>query len=103
MALMQITIIPLGTATPGVGDYIADVELFLRDRGVAHTLNDMGTVIHGAPEELLRLANEIHNLPFRRGTQRVVTHITLDDRRDKNRELGEKQEAVFLRLAGDEK
>ncbi len=103
MALMQITIIPLGTATTGVGDYIADVERFLRDRGVAHTLNDMGTVIHGAPEELLHLANEIHNLPFRRGAQRVVTHIALDDRRDKDRGLGAKQEAVLRRLAGDEK
>lgn len=51
MALMQITIIPLGTATTGVGDYVADVESFLRDRGVPHTLNDMGTVIHGAPDE----------------------------------------------------
>ncbi len=103
MALMQITIIPLGTATTGVGDYVADVERFLRDREVAHTLNDMGTVIHGAPAELLRLANEIHNLPFQRGAQRVVTNITLDDRRDKDRGLGEKQEAVLQRLAGDGK
>ncbi len=103
MALMQITIIPLGTATTGVGDYVADVERFLRDREVAHTLNDMGTVIQGAPAELLRLANEIHNLPFHRGAQRVVTHITIDDRRDKDRGLGEKQEAVLQRLAGDGK
>ncbi len=63
----------------------------------------MGTVIHGAPEELLHLANEIHNLPFSRGAQRVVTHIALDDRRDKDRGLGAKQEAVLRLLAGDEK
>ena len=99
MALMQITIIPLGTATPSVGEHVAEVEHYLRQQGIEHQLQDMGTVLHGEPAELFRLAAAIHDLPFTRGVQRVVTHITIDDRRDVRQGLGDKQRAVFHRLA----
>jgi uncharacterized protein (TIGR00106 family) len=82
MALMQITLIPLGTQTPSVGDYVADVARYLRQHGIAHQVQDMGTVLHGDSAELLRLAAELHRLPFARGVQRVITQITLDERRD---------------------
>ena len=98
MALMQITIIPLGTASPSVGEYVAEVENYLRHRGIEHQLQDMGTLLHGEAATLFRLAAEIHNLPFARGVQRVVTQITIDDRRDTERGLGDKQRAVLQRL-----
>lgn len=98
MALMQITVIPLGTGSPSVGDYVADIEQFLNKRGVAHSLGDMGTVMYGPVDELLRLAAEVHNLPFARGAKRVVTQITIDDRRDIERKIGEKQQSVINRL-----
>lgn len=101
MALMQITIIPLGTGNPSVGDYIADIERFLNKKGIEHSLGDMGTVIHASADELLRLAAELHNLPFARGAERVVTQITLDDRRDIERKIGEKKQAVVNRLKGE--
>ena len=102
MALMQITIIPLGTTTPSVGEYVADVERYLLAHGIDHRLQDMGTVIHGEVEGLFRLATEIHNLAFARGVQRVVTHITVDDRRDVRQGLGDKQQAIRQRLARQE-
>ena len=98
MAHMHITVIPVGTGTPSVGDYIADIELFLQERKIKHTLHDMGTVIVGTTEELFRLAAEIHRLPFNKGAQRVVTNITLDERSDKDRGLGDKKESVTQRL-----
>ena len=98
MALMQITVIPLGTADPSVGKFIADIELFLRERGVDHSLGDMGTVISGDPKTLFSLAHEMHSLSFSRGAKRIVTHITIDDRRDVERGLGEKTDAVLQRL-----
>ena len=92
---MQITIIPMGTQTPSVGNFIADVQQLLADRGAEFELNDMGTVIYGTPEKLLALAADIHEFPFSRGAQRVVTQITLDDRRDKERNIGDKKKAVL--------
>lgn len=98
MALLQITIIPIGTASPSVGNYVADIQRFLQKKNIEHVLNDMGTVLYGCPADLLTLAAEIHELPFQKGAQRVVTHIVLDDRRDIDRRIGEKRSAVLTRL-----
>lgn len=100
MALMQITVIPLGTGTTSVGDFVTDIQRFLQEKGAEHVLGDMGTVIHGPVEDLLSLAAEIHNRPFALGVQRVVTQITIDDRRDIERKIGEKRESVIKRLQG---
>ena len=98
MAFMQITIVPVGTGNTSVGNFVADIERYLRNKGVEHTLHDMGTIVTGTPGELFKLAEEMHNLPFTKGAQRVVTSISMDDRRDIDRRLGEKQRAVTDRL-----
>ena len=97
---MQITIIPMGTETPSVGEYVADIQQLLAAQGADFVLNYMGTVIHGKADELLQLAAKIHEHPFNKGAQRVVTQIALDDRRDKERGIGEKRDAVLNIVAG---
>lgn len=98
MPLLQITVIPLGTGTPGVSKYIADIERFLQTEGYEHSLHDMGTIIAGPTSELFRLAEKIHRLPFTKGAKRVITHITIDERTDKERTIGEKSESVLRQL-----
>ena len=95
---MHITILPMGTGTPSVGKHVAGVQKLLREKHADFQLGDMGTIIHGSPGELLQLAAEIHEYPFSRGVQRVVTNIVLDDRRDIDRKIGEKRQAVLNRL-----
>ncbi len=101
MALMHITIVPVGTGSTSVGDHVAGVQEMLRDRGCSYELADMGTVVYGTPAELLHLAVDIHEYPFSCGAQRVVTNIMLDDRRDKKQAIGDKRRAVQARLGGD--
>ncbi|MDA8163845.1 MAG: MTH1187 family thiamine-binding protein [Desulfobacteraceae bacterium] len=98
MALMQLTIIPMGTGSPSVGDYVADVQKALEKEGASFKLADMGTIVEGEPAALLTLAARLHELPFGRGLQRVVTQISLDDRRDKQVGLGDKTASVRRRL-----
>ena len=50
----------------------------------------MGTIIEGKPQELLALAAELCEIPFTKGNHRVITHITIDDRRDISVSLGDK-------------
>ena len=95
---MEITVIPLGTGSPSVGDYIADIKKYLHDNKVEHSMHDMGTVIAGPTEELLKLAREIHLIPFTKGAERVITNISLDERLDLDRKLGEKLQSVNRRL-----
>ena len=98
MALMQLSIIPLGAGSPSVGHFVADIQEALHKEGAAFQLTDMGTIIEGEAHELLALAARLHELPFKKGVQRVVTHIVMDERRDKKVSLGDKVASVEGRL-----
>jgi uncharacterized protein (TIGR00106 family) len=94
MALMQLAIIPLGTGSSSVGSYVADVQKALEQSGLPYKLTDMSTIIEGSSKELLALAAQLSETPFSKGVHRVVTQITLDDRRDKTMHLGDKIASV---------
>lgn len=98
MALMHLTIIPLGTGSASVGEYVVDIQKALEKSGLPYTLTDMGTTVEGSSKELLILAGQLSEMPFSKGVQRVVTQISLDDRRDKKIELGDKIASVAARL-----
>jgi uncharacterized protein (TIGR00106 family) len=99
MALMEISVVPLGTGEIGVGEYIAEIISFLKKNDLPHTLTDMGTVLEGEIDQLLTVAKVLHELPFQRNVWRVVTHIAIDDRRDKKVHLEDKIKAVTRRLS----
>lgn len=102
MALLQLTIIPLGTDTTSVGEYVADVQKALENENVSFKLTDMGTLLEGDIQTLLQVVSRIYELPFNRGAQRVVTQMVIDDRRDKDISIGDKTAAVQKRLAEEE-
>lgn len=102
MALLQLTIIPIGTATPNLGDYILTIQKRLSAMGATFILNDMGTVIEGEAAELLQLAAVLHEIPFEEGAMRVLTQITIDDRRDKSVRLGDKTQSIISKLSAPE-
>ncbi|OGQ94973.1 MAG: hypothetical protein A2521_06370 [Deltaproteobacteria bacterium RIFOXYD12_FULL_57_12] len=97
MALMQLTVIPLGTGSSGLSDVVAEIQSELARQGFFYVLNDMGTTIEGESEALLALAGRLAEIPFKRGAMRVVTQITIDDRRDKQVRLGDKTASVLAR------
>ena len=99
MAIMEISVTPLGLGHASVGDHIAALVRYLQKENIPHQLTDMGTLVHGDASRLLEVAQALHELPFDRGVKRVVTHITIDDRRDKEVLLGDKTHSVKARLA----
>lgn len=98
MAIMEISVVPLGLGQTSVGDHIAAVVKYLENENISHELTDMGTVVHGQLDTLLRVAQALHELPFKQGVKRVMTHISIDDRRDKEVFLGDKKKSVRARL-----
>ena len=99
MALMHLTIMPLGTNSPSVGEYVVDIQKVLEKTGLPYELTDMGTVIEGNTKDLLELAAQLAEMPFSKGVNRVVTQISLDDRRDKKVSIGANKASVVSRLA----
>lgn len=98
MALMEISVVPLGTGQTGVGEYVADIISYLSRQDLPHKLTDMGTIIEGEIDQLLEVAKILHELPFQKNVWRVVTHISIDDRRDKKIHLEDKIKSVTQRL-----
>jgi uncharacterized protein (TIGR00106 family) len=99
MAMMEISIFPLGTGRTSVSPYVAEVYKYLqRQKGVRYELNAMGTIVTGSPERLLKVAAGMHKVPFAAGARRVYTVIKLDDRRDKAQRPVDKVDSVLKKL-----
>jgi uncharacterized protein (TIGR00106 family) len=98
MALMQIMISPRVPEGTGLSPYVAQIHKFLETTKFPHQLHDMGTIVEGKVGELLTLARKLHELPFKKGIQRVYTIIQIDDRRDKKVSLGEKVKSVRKKM-----
>jgi len=100
MAMMEISVVPVGTASPSISDYVAGVVRVIQQSGLPYELGPMGTVVVGAPRQLLELALQVHEYPFSQGAVRVATTIKLDDRHDKPLTIEGKLRAVQEKLGG---
>ncbi len=83
MAVVFVTVAPLGTATSSLSHYVAGVERVLRQSGLKHELTAMGTIVEGDLDRILPVLRKMHEQPFTQGAVRVSTLIKIDDRRDK--------------------
>ena len=98
MAVVFVTIAPVGTATPSLSAYVAGVERILRDSGLTHQLTAMGTIVEGDLDEILRVVRAMHEAPFAQGAVRVSTLIKIDDRRDQEHTIAGKMRSVEEKL-----
>ena len=97
--IAEVKILPMGTGQPGVSHLIADcVSLLDGAKDITWQVTPMATVIEGPLERILELAAKMHELPFSKGVQRVVTTINIDDRRDKKITMNGKVKAVEEKL-----
>ncbi len=96
MAIMQVTIIPMGKGT-SVSRIIAAAVRVLKEKGVDFKLTPTGTVLEGELGELLGLAKEMHEAVMQ-ACDRAVTFLVIDDRRDKPRRGEDKVKAVLEKL-----
>ena len=99
MALVEISVVPLGTPTPSVSQYIARaVKVVEGEKDIKYELTAMGTIIEGDLEQVLTLARKMHEAVFNAGIMRVVTTIKIDDRRDKASSMSSKMESLKTEL-----
>ncbi len=93
--ITEISIVPLATATTSLSRYIAAcINTVKQAQDVSYQLTAMGTIIQGPLERVLELAQKMHEVPFAMGVKRVVTTISIDDRRDKSITIDSKVKAV---------
>lgn len=90
MAILEISVVPLGTETPSLSRHLAALPGILEASGLRYEIHPMGTVVEGPVSGLFALAAQLHEAGFTGGAQRVSTHMVLDDRRDRSRPMEEK-------------
>jgi len=99
MAIAEVTVIPIGTATTSLSAYVADMQKVLANQqGIHYQLTSMSTIIEGPLEDVWKAISALHEAPFLAGAQRVSTSVKIDDRRDKPASSEQKLQSVRAKL-----
>jgi uncharacterized protein (TIGR00106 family) len=98
VAVVFLTITPIGTGSPSVSRWVAGVEEILRATRLEHQLTAMGTIVEGDLDEILAVVRRMHEHPFTQGAVRVSTLLKIDDRRDKEHTIAGKMASVEAKL-----
>jgi len=98
MAILEISVVPIGTKDTSLSAYVADCLRILKKERVRYELTSMGTNIEGNLKDLIPIALKMHEAPFKKGVLRVLTTLKIDDRRDKKGTMEGKKKAVEVKL-----
>ena len=94
--LVQFSIIPVGKGS-SIGDDIAKVLKIVDASGMPYKINPMGTVVEGTWDQVMKLIKRCHKAVMKNG-ERVVTTISVDDRKGRSGRIDEKIRSVEKRL-----
>lgn len=99
MITAELTIIPIGTSSTSLSEYVAAAVLALEKIDVRYQISGMGTQIESENlEDLFKAIQKAHEAVLDQGADRVSTSIKIDDRRDADRGLEDKVSSVKKRL-----
>jgi len=99
MAIAEISIVPLGTKTPSVSQYVARaVKVLEQEKGIRYEITAMGTIIEGDLDMILAVVKKMHEGTFGEGVARVLTIFKIDDRRDRAQDMQAKLDSLKKKL-----
>jgi uncharacterized protein (TIGR00106 family) len=99
----ELQIVVLGTGDTSMSTFVAIATKTLEERGIKHQITPMGTVVEGTLDEVLGCVSAVHEALVNNKALRIVTHLILDDRRDRPRGMEGKVASVKEKLAGSSK
>jgi len=80
--LAELEIVPIGTQSASLSMLLAEVAKLIDQSGLDYRVGPMGTVLEGEWDRIMALAKQCHQAILR-STDRVMTTIRIDDRKDK--------------------
>jgi uncharacterized protein (TIGR00106 family) len=99
MAIAEISIVPLGTKTPSVSQYVARaVKVLEKEKDMKWEITAMGTIVEGDLDRILAVVRKMHEETFGGGVARVSTTVKIDDRRDKAQGMKDKVDSLKKKL-----
>jgi len=99
MAIAEVSVVPLGTKTPSVSQYVARaVKILEQEKDIKYEMTAMGTIIEGDLDRILAMVKKMHEGTFGEGVVRVLTTVKIDDRRDKVQDMKAKLDSLKKKL-----
>ncbi len=99
MAIAEISIVPLGTKTPSVSQYVARaIKVLEKEKDINYEITPMGTIVEGDLDRILAVVRKMHEGVFGEGVARVSTTVKIDDRRDKAQGMKDKVDSLKKKL-----
>jgi len=100
MAIAEVSILPVGTASTSISPWVVDLQKLLdaAPEPIHHEMTGMSTLIEGSAADVFAVLARLHEAPFARGAGRVYTVIKIDDRRDHESTLASKVKSVRDKL-----
>ena len=87
MPILEISIMPIGTGQASFSSYISKACDVVEKHGLQYQVTPLATMVEGEMEQLMTVLKEVHNLPFSAGVDRVITNVTIDERRDQRMDM----------------
>jgi len=94
--LAEFSIVPIGMGS-SIGDQLAEVLKIVDSSKLPYKANPMGTVVEGEWNDVMDLIRKCHEAVMSTG-ERVVTSISIDDRRGKPNRIDQKVESIERRI-----
>jgi uncharacterized protein (TIGR00106 family) len=100
LVIVDFSVVPVGTGSTSVSKYVALACREVEKSGLRNLITPMGTVIEAESiDKAFEVIKRAHEAVIKGGAARVVTTIKVDDRRDKERRMEDKVEAVKVKKA----
>lgn len=94
MAIVDVSVVPIGTKNPSVSEYVRKSIQLIKKSGLKYQVSPMGTSIEGDLSDIFELILQIHKAQVKMGAKRILTTVKIDDRRDKKQTMEAKVKAV---------
>ncbi|MEM1542176.1 MAG: MTH1187 family thiamine-binding protein [Ignisphaera sp.] len=97
--ILELKVIPIGTSTTSLSSYIARVVESIARKGYSYILGPMGTVIEiNTLDEVSLIVEDVVKCMREQGVDRVLIHVYIDVRFDKDMKPLDKVKSVEEKL-----
>ena len=94
--IANFSVVPIGKGN-SLSSQVAEVLKIVDESGINYKLHSMGTILEGDWDEILRLIKKCHERTLE-DSDRVLTTITIDDRKGKSGRIVGKVQSVERKL-----
>ncbi len=94
--VVNFTIVPIGKES-SLSTKVAEVLEIVSESGISYKLHSMGTILEGEWDEIIKLIKKCHK-KILKDSDRVLTTITIDDRKGRTGRISGKVKSVEKKL-----